>query len=173
MLLPSPHHRNSKLDFSTIRLIISLKLGLYIHCSMLNRCIISHTAYGPALTHKNRKCMPKRCAGFRHFGEVNYSYPRPVVHCALSDIQTRFIAEVLQVLYCNVKFITNINCLTALFPYREWMAKIYEYRFREDYRTFFHTFKEITRSLLIRNNMYYREISQNIETTRPDVKTSL
>ena len=48
---------------------------------MLNRCIISHTAYGPALTHKNRKCMPKRCAGFRHFGEVNYSYPRPVVHC--------------------------------------------------------------------------------------------
>ena len=25
--------------------------------------------------------MPKRCAGFHHFGEVNYSNPRPVVHC--------------------------------------------------------------------------------------------
>ena len=28
--------------------------------------------------HKNRKYLPKRCAGFRHFGEVNYSYPRRV-----------------------------------------------------------------------------------------------
>ena len=38
-------------------------------------------AYEPPLTHKNRKYMSKRCAGFRHFGEVNYSYPRRVVHC--------------------------------------------------------------------------------------------
>ena len=69
---------------------------------MLNRCIISHTAYGPALTHKNRKCTPKRCAGFRHFGEVNYSYPRPVVHCEFvkinntDNIQESFIRAIQQ-----------------------------------------------------------------------------
>ena len=41
--------------------------------------------YEPALTHKNRKYMSKRCAGFCHFGEVNYSCPRRVVHCEWPD----------------------------------------------------------------------------------------
>ena len=43
---------------------------------------MSHMAYEPPLTYENRKYMSKRCVGFRHFGEVNYSYPRRVVHCA-------------------------------------------------------------------------------------------
>ena len=79
MQLPSPQHRNSKLDFSTIRLIINLKLGLHIHWPQLHWCVMSHMGYEPPLTHKNMKYMSKRCAGFRHFGEVNYSYPRRVV----------------------------------------------------------------------------------------------
>ena len=42
---------------------------------------MSHMVYEPPVTHKNRKYMSKRRNGFRHFGEVNYSYPRRVVHC--------------------------------------------------------------------------------------------
>ena len=42
---------------------------------------MSRMVYEQPLTHKNRKFMSKLCAGFRHFGEVNYSYPRQVVHC--------------------------------------------------------------------------------------------
>ena len=34
--------------------------------------------------------MSKRCAGFRHFGEVNYSYPRRVVHC---DTATKTLTQ--------------------------------------------------------------------------------
>ena len=48
---------------------------------------MSHMVYEPALTHKNRKYMSKRCAGFCHFGEVNYSYPRRVVHRAFVNVR--------------------------------------------------------------------------------------
>ena len=53
---------------------------------------MSHMAYVPPLTLKNRKYMSKQCANFCHFGEVNYSYPRQVVHCAtgLILIMTEF-----------------------------------------------------------------------------------
>ena len=43
-------------------------------------------AYEPPLTHENRKYMSKRCAGFRHFGEVSCSYPRRVVHCVVVQV---------------------------------------------------------------------------------------
>ena len=51
---------------------------------------MSHIVYEPPLTHKNRKYTSKRCVGFRHFGEVNYSYPRQVVHCDIDDLVQDF-----------------------------------------------------------------------------------
>ena len=53
--------------------------------------------------------MSKRCAGFRHFGEVNYSYPRRVVHCVTSGMQYKL--KYLKLLAVHVVPFTNMVTL--------------------------------------------------------------
>ena len=77
------YHRISiGIQSSISQLFVWLAVWNLAYKLRLHWCVMSHMAYEPPLPHGNRKFMSKRCAGFRHFVEFNYSYPRRVAHCS-------------------------------------------------------------------------------------------